>query len=399
MPTIESCNGGTTWEMLESGWGWLMLGGERSGYDGVVDLVGAIYDAALDAELWPEVLNRIGDAVGGPVTVFGFYDPANGIVNMHAPRSDPEVVRGFDDWMPNVPALPCIGNYLPGKVFTGADVISADEFEATAFYRELWRPAGYSTVPLVTNLVADGTASGHFASHGPRNQPFDSGERRLFTTLAQHLVRAAALQRRLYHLTFVSESAFTGFDDLHQGFLLVDAQARPVFVNRAGRVLLDARDGLRLEAGTLSAPNADDGRGLRALIASCALEGNIAPGGEVLLRRQSGRLPLHALVTPIRQQTVIAATPATIAQRPAAIVLVSDPETEIRSRIEALRERFGFTPAEAAFALEIVKGDGRQATADRLGITLGTARSHLSNIFDKTGTRRQAELVRLLFRK
>lgn len=376
-----------------------MPSAERSGYDGVVDLVGAIYDAALDAALWPEVLNRIGDAVGGPVTVFGFYDPANGIVNMHAPRSDPEVVRSFDDWMPNVPALPCIGNYLPGKVFTGADVISADEFEATAFYREFWQPAGYSTVPLVTNLVADGTASGHFASHGQRNQPIDNDERRLFAALAQHLVRAAALQRRLCHLTFASESAFAGFDDLHQGFLLVDAQARPVFVNHAGRALLDARDGLRLEAGVLTAPSADDSRGLRALIASCALESNVAPGGEVLLRRQSGRLPLHALVTPIRQQTVAAATPRTMAQRPAAIVLVSDPETEIRSRIEALRERFGFTPAEAAFALEIVKGDGRQATADRLGIAVGTARSHLSSIFDKTGTRRQAELVRLLLRK
>jgi DNA-binding CsgD family transcriptional regulator len=61
-----------------------------------------------------------------------------------------------------------------------------------------------------------------------------------------------------------------------------------------------------------------------------------------------------------------------------------------------LRERFGLTPAEATFAFEIIKGDGRQATADRLGITVGTARSHLSNIFDKTGTKRQAELVRLL---
>ncbi|THD54576.1 MAG: response regulator transcription factor [Bradyrhizobium sp.] len=48
---------------------------------------------------------------------------------------------------------------------------------------------------------------------------------------------------------------------------------------------------------------------------------------------------------------------------------------------------------------EIVKGDGRQAAADRLNITVGTARSHLSSIFDKTGTKRQAELVRLLFRK
>ena len=50
-------------------------------------------------------------------------------------------------------------------------------------------------------------------------------------------------------------------------------------------------------------------------------------------------------------------------------------------------------------ALEIVKGRGRRATAERLGITDGTARSHLSKIFDKTGVSRQAELVRLVLQK
>jgi DNA-binding CsgD family transcriptional regulator len=77
-------------------------------------------------------------------------------------------------------------------------------------------------------------------------------------------------------------------------------------------------------------------------------------------------------------------------------VLASDPETERQARIDDLRERFGFTPAEAAFALEIIKGDGRQAAADRLGISVATARSHLSSIFNKTGSRRQAQLVLLL---
>ena len=374
-----------------------MPGGERSGFDGVVDLVGAIYDAALDAELWPEVLNRIGDAVGGPEAIFGVYDPPTGLSNLLAPRTDPARVNSLPDWAPRNPLLPHGGDHAPGKVFTVADFITTEEFTATEFYNEWWLPAGYDTEPLTTNLLIDSGARGIFMIHGLLNRPpFGSDQKRLFAVMAQHLVRAIALQRRLYHLTFASESVFAGFDDLDQGFLLVDAQARPVFANRAGRALLDACDGLRLQAGILSAPNADDGCGLRALIASCALESNIAPGGEILLRRQSGRPPLHALVTPIRGQTATAATPWTIAQRPAAIVLVSDPETEIRSRIEALRERFGLTPAEATFALEIIRGDGRQATADRLGITVGTARSHLSNIFDKTGTKRQAELVRLL---
>jgi DNA-binding CsgD family transcriptional regulator/PAS domain-containing protein len=377
-----------------------MVGGERSGFDGVVDLVGAVYEAALDAELWPEILNRIGDAVGGPDVIFGVYDPSTGLSNLLAPRIDPVRVNSLLDWAPRNPLLPLGGGHAPGKIFTVGDFIAIEEFAATDFYNEWWLPAGYDTGPLTTNLLVDNGAMGIFTICGSLSRPaFGSDQKHLFASLAQHLVRAIALQRRLYHLTFASESAFAGFDDLHQGFLLVDAQARPVFVNRVGRALLDARDGLRLEAGVLSATNGDDGRGLRALIASCAFEGNIAPGGEARLRRQSGRPPLHALVTPIPQQTAIATKPWTISQRPAAIVLVSDPETEIQSRLKALRERFGLTPAEASFALEIVKGDGRRATADRLGIAVGTARSHLSKIFDKTGVTRQAELVRLLLQK
>jgi DNA-binding CsgD family transcriptional regulator/GAF domain-containing protein len=379
-----------------------MSGGGLSGEDEVLDLVGSIYDAALDAQLWPGVLNRIGDAVGGPQVVFGFYDPANGIVSMHAPRTDPDILRSFDDWTPDIPALPCTGNYRPGEVFTGADVISRDEFTSTAFYNELWRPGGFSADPLVTNLFADSAASGHIASHGLLNQsPFDSSQKRLFAALAQHLVRAVALQRRVYHLTIANERALTGLDGLQQGFLLVDAEARPLFVNRAARALLDNRDGLRLEAGALSASDADGGRALRGLIKSCAGDASVVTGsgGDIALPRGAGRLPLDVVVTPVKQETATAIMPWTFSQHAIAIVLVSDPEREIQARVEDLRRRFGFTPAEAAFALEIVKGDGRQAAADRLGITVGTARSHLSSIFDKTGSRRQAELVRLLLQK
>jgi len=377
-----------------------MSGSGHFGEDEVLDLVGAIYDAAVDAQLWPGVLNRIGDAVGGPQVVFGFYDPANGIADMHAPRTDPDIVRSFGDWM-SVPPLPCTGSYRPGKVFTGADVISRDEFTGTAFYHEFWRPAGFSAEPLVTNLFANNGTSGHIASHGSLNRPFDSSQKRLFATLAQHLVRAVALQRRLYRLTIGNECLLTGFDGLQQGFLLVDAQARPLFINRVARTRLDARDGMHLDAGALSASDADGGRALRWLIASCAAEANLAAGsgGDIALSRGAGRLPLDVLVTPIQPETATAAIPWTSSQRAVAIVLISDAETEKEARVEDLRQRFGLTPAEAAFAIEIIKGDGRQATADRLGITVGTARSHLSKIFDKTGVRHQAELVRLVLQK
>src|SRR5262249_5329397 len=61
--------------------------------------------------------------------------------------------------------------------------------------------------------------------------------------------------------------------------------------------------------------------------------------------------------------------------------------------IDLLRCHFGLTPAEARLALQLVAGETLRAAAAKLGITYETARTELKNIFNKTGTCRQAELV------
>jgi DNA-binding CsgD family transcriptional regulator len=44
----------------------------------------------------------------------------------------------------------------------------------------------------------------------------------------------------------------------------------------------------------------------------------------------------------------------------------------------------------------MLRVNGVQAIADTLGIVPGTVKTHLHNVFRKTGTRRQAELVKLV---
>jgi DNA-binding CsgD family transcriptional regulator len=61
--------------------------------------------------------------------------------------------------------------------------------------------------------------------------------------------------------------------------------------------------------------------------------------------------------------------------------------------IDLLRCHFGLTPAEARLALHLVAGETLRAAAVKLSISYETARSHLKNIFKKTRTCRQAELV------
>ena len=61
--------------------------------------------------------------------------------------------------------------------------------------------------------------------------------------------------------------------------------------------------------------------------------------------------------------------------------------------IELLRCHFGLTPAEARLALHLVAGETLRSAEAKLSIRYETARTHLKNIFNKTGTCRQAELV------
>ena len=61
--------------------------------------------------------------------------------------------------------------------------------------------------------------------------------------------------------------------------------------------------------------------------------------------------------------------------------------------IDLLQRHFSLTPAEARLALHLVAGETLRSAEVKLNITYESARTSLKNIFRKTGTCRQAELV------
>jgi DNA-binding CsgD family transcriptional regulator len=77
----------------------------------------------------------------------------------------------------------------------------------------------------------------------------------------------------------------------------------------------------------------------------------------------------------------------------------SEPMEEARMPQTAfLKNRFGLTPAEVRLVLRLVSGDSLRSAAKALGIKYETVRTHLKSIFQKTATRRQAELVIVVIR-
>ncbi len=63
---------------------------------------------------------------------------------------------------------------------------------------------------------------------------------------------------------------------------------------------------------------------------------------------------------------------------------------------ESLRQRFALSPTQARLALLIAHGRTVKEASALLGTTEGTTRQYLRRIFDKTGVRRQSDLVRIV---
>ena len=116
----------------------------------------------------------------------------------------------------------------------------------------------------------------------------------------------------------------------------------------------------------------------------------MAAGGAVRLPRDGQR----DLVVTVSPMPLAREEPRWLG--PSVRVFIVDPDGERAPDEVLLRQLYGLSPAEAALAGRLALGGTLRDAAVARGITLGTARSYLEQIFHRTGTRRQVELVRLL---
>jgi DNA-binding CsgD family transcriptional regulator len=97
-------------------------------------------------------------------------------------------------------------------------------------------------------------------------------------------------------------------------------------------------------------------------------------------------LPLNA----VRQQSIDAGRGA------AFVLFVRRIDRGDIAAIATFAERFDLTPKEAGVLQTVVEVGGVPQAADVLGLSAATVRTHVTSIFDKSGVRRQADLIRLL---
>jgi len=179
---------------------------------------------------------------------------------------------------------------------------------------------------------------------------------------------------------------------LSTGMALVDRDCRLLLANHSASRLLDSGDGLALSHGRITASRRDQVDHLRDLVDGvCTGTGVPADegAGVMTIDRGEGVRPLSIKVAPVQLNSGDDGSKV-------AAVFIRD--LEIRQSVppEVVAKLFGLTFAEARVVVELVKGKRPQEVADDLGVSLNTVRNQLKQIFSKTNTGRQSELISLV---
>src|SRR5262249_39520507 len=173
----------------------------------------------------------------------------------------------------------------------------------------------------------------------------------------------------------------------------VDASGRIVHANRSGHVMVAEGTILRAPGGRLGAIDSGANQAL--------LDGfSAAEAGDVAVGRRGVALPIKGhggdlYVANVLPLTSGARRNAGISYCAVATVFVHKAALDLPSPPEAITNEFKLTPTELRVLFAIVEVGGVPEVAEVLGIATNTVKTHLSRLFEKTGTRRQADLVTL----
>jgi DNA-binding CsgD family transcriptional regulator len=210
----------------------------------------------------------------------------------------------------------------------------------------------------------------------------DAEMRRRIALVVPHAHRALMINKAIEVKQSETANFVDTMDGLSAGMFLVDAQGRIVHTNTAGQAMLSADDFLRSVCGQIAARDAKVNQSLRDIFTASG--GLTAANGAAfpLTAHDGTRYVAHVLPLKSKLKAVAA-------------LFVRKASLDSQSCGEVLARTFELTPTELRVLLSIVEVGGVPETAEALGIAETTVKTHLHRVFSKTGTNRQADLVKL----
>lgn len=364
-------------------------------------LIGLIYDCSIAPDRWKPTLLTICGALGFHHAVLGLYSQPAGVPFSVLLR----IAAGLDeawlerqaDYGPEMVAY--WGGYErlqrfpldePAQASSVTDMATRAE---NRFVREWLAPQGL--IDLVASTLVrnqDHLGSIVFSRHESAGAV---GEVELETLrlLGPHFRRAFEIGIQFDVKTMEASTFAATLETLTAGIVLVAADCRPVHANSAAQAMLDAEDPIRVERGVLK---------LASAAASTALADAVVRSARDLRLVGQRGIAIPALKRDGRP-SVVHVLPLTggelrpgLERRAAAVIVIAPAEMPPQMPAAVLALIYDLTPAEVLLLEYVVEGTTLAEICAKLGISMNTVKTHLKRVFEKTGARRQADLVRLV---
>lgn len=362
------------------------------------NLLAILYAAPLKPELWSTFLNELSCATGyRKGTIIAHNAVSNSHDIMAACGEFVEDTANIAEYEHHYCRYDLWSQTLSRRrsgrgIVLGEEIWPEDQFRKSLFFNEFLAKVDIRQGAF---FVTPG-GSKHFESlslyRGPSEAAFSSDGLGLLVALELHLQTAFAIRRRLAGLEAAVEDFETSFDKLNSAIVLLDAQRRPVFVSSAAQRLFREQNGCRRSSSGISAASPVENDRLQEAISKAVISGIgrvYWPGIAVRISRSDGN-PLCVFAAPL------VAEPGNLHRRAVAILFIKDPDSRRTISSEVLRELYGMTRAECRLALLLQQGNSLSEAAAIVGVSGHTVRSQMKSVFQKTGTRRQSQLMGLL---
>lgn len=362
------------------------------------DLVDSFYDASMSTgnEAWVAVVDRLTRLVSADVGAFAAVDQTRrtASVNVFTGYS-PEALAEYVDHFAAKDLLLDVVHGLPvGVAWRDALFEDPARLQESEAQRDFFVPRGIAHIAAAVVLKDDDRWVGLAIRRGRREtDAFTERESGLLGQALPHLKRSLQIHRQFAEERAAGADFQQAFDHLRIAAIVVGSGGRILRVNRAGEALLTEGSVICSVGGRLAARTLTESSALAALIASAlaASATGRAPGAPIRLCGRGGKV-YAAISSPMSPLPV-----GLGASMPCALILLRC-LTPAAMNPDYLRALFGLTPREAQLAALLAAGRSIDQAAAGLGISRETARFHLRNIFGKTESERQGELVALLNR-
>jgi DNA-binding CsgD family transcriptional regulator/PAS domain-containing protein len=363
-----------------------------------IDLVGQIYDAVLDHEQWPRLVRELADTFNSKSALLRLMDRQCEYVSFTVAYGYDE--RFFGPYREHYIHIDPFNAYLMdrplGTMVCTPEIMPMNQFTRTEYYNDYARPqdiyyagGGFVLRDETSTAVLGFQRNKAMGAYGPE-------ELQRIALFGTHLRRAFRLSRHFGQLHHQAQAVEQLLEQCPFGVILVNELGKAGFLNRRAETLVRIEPQLDLREGRITLRGrkaAQLDRLIHDAIDTALGKGTSAGGAIRLATTTDDAEPVVVVITPLRidpRSTVLSGP------RYCAAVFLGSPNERKSIAQQILHSLYTLTPAEARLAVELANGHDLDEISREFAITKHTARTQLKSIFNKTGCRRQAELVKVL---